>query len=70
MTAREWFDCQVNAFVSLQIVIAVEALNALIALERPIGQGIRLWLLVMRTIHSVKVAVSRHETARHGHGHL
>ena len=42
MTAREGLDRQVNPLMPLQVVIAVEALRTLIALERPV---VLLWLL-------------------------
>ena len=36
MSAREWLHCQVNPLMSLQIVIAIEGLRALVALERSV----------------------------------
>ena len=49
--ARERLDCQVNPLVSLQVVVAVEALRALVALEWSVGRG----RLLMRVVpHEVR----------------
>jgi len=78
VAAREWLDCQMNALVSLQVVITVEALNTLVALERTIVQRVRCLLLV--AVHRVHAAIVGHhvvvhvvvhavvQTTDHGHG--
>jgi len=61
--AREGLDCKMYPLVSLQVVIAVEALRALVALERSVVGG---RLLVLRMAHevwhlcSVSTVESRH----------
>lgn len=42
VVAREWLHGEVNPFVTRQIVVAIEALRALVTLERSIVSG---WLL-------------------------
>lgn len=42
MTTWEWFHRQMDSLVSLQIVITVETLRALIAFEWPVVHGLRL----------------------------
>ena len=64
MGAGERFDCQVNPLVSLQVVVAVKALGALIALEWSVGRG---WLLMWVVSHEVRhlSCVSAIETRHH-----
>lgn len=50
MVAGERLDCQVDPLMSLQIVVSVEALRALVAFEWSVG---RSWLLVMVVTHEV-----------------
>lgn len=47
MCAREWLDSEMNTLMTLQIVIPVEALWALIALERPICSRLLLMIGVV-----------------------
>lgn len=67
VAAGEGLDGQVDALVTLQVVVAVEALWALIASER----SVVLWAGLLRvvTIHSVHVrgvsAVEGHHSRRH-----
>lgn len=49
MKARERLHCQMNALMSLQIVVAVEGLRACIALEWPV---LLRWRLAV-TIHAM-----------------
>jgi len=67
MTAREGFDREVNALVSLQIMVAVETLRALIALERPVVLRIRLSLRMPVKLHVRRVATIEtwHHPTRH-----
>lgn len=51
MIAREWLDCQMYPLVSLQVVVAVEALRALVTLERSV---ICSRLLVRRVAKEVR----------------
>lgn len=70
--AGEWLDSQMNTLMSLQIVIAVEGLWALIALERPVVLWRRLlWVSVRRTvIHAVHVCcMSTVESEREARAH-
>jgi len=64
MTTWERLYSQMDALVSLQIVIAIEALHTLVALEWTIRGRIRR-LLVMRAIHRVNVAIARHHASVH-----
>ena len=41
MSARERLDGQVNPLMTLQVMVAVEALGALVAFERSVGGGPR-----------------------------
>lgn len=69
VTTGEWLDRQMNALVPLEIVVAVEALRALIAFERSVV--LRVWLsLGMVSIHMlhmrcVATVVCRHHRRRH-----
>jgi hypothetical protein len=66
VAAGEWFHCQVNALVSLQVVIAVETLRALIALEGPVIY--RLGLLgvcAVNVLHVGRVATVEATEAVH-----
>ena len=67
MNAREGLDRQVNALVSLQIMIAVEALRALIALERPVilRTGLNLRVSVKLQVRSVATIETWHHSTRH-----
>lgn len=51
MVTREGLDSKMNPLVSLQIVVAVEALGALVALERSVIRGL---LLVRRVPHEMR----------------
>ena len=66
--ARERLDCQVDPLVSLQIVVAVEALRALIALEWPVGRGRLLVRVVSHEVwhlSCVPTVESRHHARVH-----
>lgn len=53
VSAGERLDCEVDALVPLKVVIAVEALRALVALERPvIGRGALALSLCVRSCGS------------------
>jgi len=65
MTAREWLYGKMYPLVSLQIVVSVEALWALIATERAVVRRVRVSALM-----SVKLLHLRHVSAVHGHWHL
>lgn len=69
MTAGIRFDGQMNALMSLQIVVSVKALYALVTLERSVVCGLRLVLLLgllmygaVHVLHVGRVAtvVARH----------
>jgi hypothetical protein len=45
VVAREWLDRKMYPLVSLQVVVPIEALWALVALERSVIGG---WLLMLR----------------------
>lgn len=62
MAAREWLDGQVNSLVTLQIVIPVEALWALIATERSVVWWVGL--LRMMSVH-LRVLRSAVEVGHH-----
>jgi hypothetical protein len=56
MVARERFDRQMDALVPLQVVIAVETLRALVALEGTVGLwrrglGVGMWWLLEHAAH-------------------
>jgi len=65
MAAWEWLHSKMNALVSLQVVISVEALRALVATEWPVVSRVR-----MATLVSVHLLHLRHMAAVHGHRHL
>lgn len=57
MVAREGLDCQVDPLVALEIVITVEALWTLVALEGPVVGGGLLMLWVAHEVrHGCSVA--------------
>jgi hypothetical protein len=63
MAAREWLDRQVDALVALQIVVPVEALRALVALEGPVV----LLLLLLLAVVSVHVLAAHGVAVLHVH---
>lgn len=63
-SARKRFNRQVNSFVSFQIVIAIEALRALIALERPLVVGGGGRTPVHLHLSAVPAVKSGHHAAR------
>lgn len=75
MPTRKWFHGQMDSFVSLQIMIPVETLRTLVALERAFvmrGWLRTIHLLQLRTVpavepchHTTGKAVG--ESANHGH---
>ncbi len=55
MTTREWLDSQMNSLVSLQVVVPVEALGALVASEGSVV--LRVWLrMSIHVVHLCGVA--------------
>lgn len=50
MVAREWLDCEMDPLMPFEVMISVETLRTLIALEWPI---VCRWLLVLRMSHKV-----------------
>ena len=61
MAAREWLDCQMDSLVSLQVVIAVEGLWALIALEGAvIWWGLALWVMPVHLVRMLWVPLHVH----------
>jgi hypothetical protein len=68
VSAREGFDSQVDALVTLEIVVSVEALRALVASERSVGLRVVLWHgVAVQLLHSCMSAVvlHRHAMMRH-----
>jgi hypothetical protein len=68
VSAREGFDGQVYALVTLEIVISVEALRALVAAEWSVGLRVVLWHRVaVQLLHSCvsAVVVHGHAMVRH-----
>jgi hypothetical protein len=47
MIAREWFHSQMNPLMSLQIMISIETLRALVAFEGPI---VGCWLMMLQQL--------------------
>lgn len=69
VSAWEWFDCEMYPLVSLQIVVSIEALWALIALKRSVVLRIGLVSLRM-AVHLLNVGcVPAVETRDHSTGH-
>jgi hypothetical protein len=69
MSTREWLHRQVNSLMALEIMIPVEALRALVTLERPIVmRWCRLRLVRIVVVHVLHVggmpAVEVHKTGR------
>ena len=62
MAAREWLYCKMDALVALEIVIPVETLGALIALEWAIILLLRL-AVGMSTVHTVMTTIATHHAA-------
>jgi hypothetical protein len=65
MVAGEWLDCQMNPLVSLQVMVAVETLWALVALEGSVICGRLLVGRVaekMRHCRSVTAVEARHHS--------
>lgn len=62
--ARERLDSQMDALVALEIVVAAERLNTLIALEGSFRLGLGLAVLA---IHHVRTVALRNHTRHHGH---
>jgi hypothetical protein len=50
VVARKGLDCKMNSLVSLQIMVPVETLWALVALKRSVVRG---WLLMLGVTHEV-----------------
>ena len=68
VSAREGFDSQVDALVTLEVVVSVEALRALVAAEWSVGLRVVLWHRVsVQLLHSCMpaVVVHRHAVVRH-----
>jgi len=66
VAAREWLDGQVDSLVSLQIMVAIETLWALIALERSVV-GCWAWAVC---VHGLDLGrVSTVVTLHHSCGH-
>ena len=68
VSTREWFDSQVYALVTLEIVVSVEALRALVAAERSVGLRVVLWHgVAVQLLHSClsAVVVHGHAMVRH-----
>ena len=68
MGARERLNCQVDSFVSFQVVVAVEALRAFIALEWSVGRGRLLVRVVsheVRHLSRVSTVEARHHSRVH-----
>ena len=58
MTARERLHGKMNPLMSLQVMISIEALRTLIALERAIVVLLLLLLMVMMTMLMLQVSGS------------
>lgn len=56
MGAGERFHCQMNTLVAFQIMVSVEALRALIALEWPIIGGLLLRRVAKHVAHACRVS--------------
>ena len=72
MAARKWFDRKMYPFMSLQVVIPIEALGALITLERTFIVrclwGASIHLLHLRRMTAVEPGDHpRHAAGRHAH---
>ena len=68
VSAREGFDSQVDALVTLEVVVSVEALGALVASEWSVGLRVVLWHRVaIQLLHRCMpaVVVHRHAMVRH-----
>ena len=65
VVARERLNGKMNPLVPLQVMIAVEALRALVTLERPV---IGSWLLMLRMTHKMRHSsrMSTVEPRHHG----
>lgn len=59
--AREWLHSQMNPLMTLEIVIAVEALRALVAFEWPIGR--RYSHTMVGWVSAIQVLCAGHMTA-------
>ena len=73
MAAREWLNGQMYPLMSLQIVIAIEALRTLVASERSIVlRACLLWMTihVLPIRRSVSTIETRHDTVRQPTDHL
>ena len=63
MSAGEWLHCQMDSLVSLQVVISVEGLWALIALERTVVLGLLLvWMAAIHVVHVRWISVHVHSS--------
>ena len=72
MAAREWFDGQMYPLMSFKIMVAVEALRALVASERPVvlRTGL-LWVTVeLLDMCSMPTIEALHHTVWHTAYHL
>lgn len=68
MAARKWLDSKMDSLVPFQVVIAVEALWALVALEWALIGRVGLWLGVsihLLHLRSVTAIVAIHHIAMH-----
>lgn len=69
MGARERLDCQVDSLVPFQVVVPIEALGALIALEWPVVRSCLLVRVVslheVRHLGRVSAVEARHHSRVH-----
>ena len=72
MPTREWFDSEMYPFVSLEIMVAVEALRALVAPERAIILRVRLLRMTVELLHlsCVSTIQTWYHAMRHSTNHL
>ncbi len=56
-------DCKVDAAVSLQVVVPVEALRTLVALERPVVRRARASVHRMRRVSAIHLLHASHMSA-------
>lgn len=61
MTAWKWLDGQMDPFMSLEIMVPIETLGTLIALERTLIQ----WGLLRTTVHLLHLCTMATVEARH-----
>jgi hypothetical protein len=63
VAAREWLNCQVDALMSLQVVIAIEALWTLVASDWSIVLSVRCSIMIVHLLVHCRMAT----VVVHGH---